>query len=112
MTATPAKPRGNLVPDFIAGLTTGVANIPDAMASSILAGVSPVQGLYAIMVGTPLGALFSSSAFMNVAATSALSITAGSALAAYPVEQRPSAIATLALVTGVIMVIAGLLRLG
>ena len=105
MTATPAKPRGNLVPDFIAGLTTGVANIPDAMASSILAGVSPVQGLYAIMVGTPLGALFSSSAFMNVAATSALSITAGSALAGYSVEQRPSAIATLALVTGVIMVL-------
>ena len=90
MTATPAKPRGNLVPDFIAGLTTGVANIPDAMASSILAGVSPVQGLYAIMVGTPLGAL---------------SITAGSALAGYSVEQRPSAIATLALVTGVIMVL-------
>jgi len=90
MTATPAKPRGNLVPDFIAGLTTGVANIPDAMASSILAGVSPVQGLYAIMVGTSLGAL---------------SITAGSALAGYSVEQRPSAIATLALVTGVIMVL-------
>ena len=112
MTTTPAKPRGNLVPDFIAGMTTGVANIPDAMASSILAGVSPVQGLYAIMVGTPLGALFSSSAFMNIAATSALSITAGSALAGYSAEQRPSAIATLALVTGLIMVVAGLLRLG
>ena len=110
--APPTKPRGNLVPDFIAGLTTGVANIPDAMASSILAGVSPVQGLYAIMVGTPLGALFSSSAFMNIATTSALSITAGSALAGYSVEQRPSAITTLALVTGVMMVVAGLLRLG
>ena len=68
MTATPApsKSRGTLVPDLIAGLTTGVANIPDAMASSILAGVNPVQGLYAVMVGTPLGAFLGSSAFMNV----------------------------------------------
>ena len=72
MTVTPTKSRGNLVPDFIAGLTTGVANIPDAMASSILAGVNPVQGLYAVMVGTPLGAFLGSSAFMNVATTSAL----------------------------------------
>ena len=66
------KTRGNLVGDLIAGLTTGVANIPDAMASAILAGANPVQGLYAIMIGTPLGAIFGSSAFMNVAATSAL----------------------------------------
>ena len=31
------KSRGNLVADPIAGLTTGVANIPDAMASAVLA---------------------------------------------------------------------------
>ena len=79
-TTQPTKARGNLVPDLIAGLTTGVANIPDAMASAVLAGANPVQGLYAIMIGTPLGAIFGSSAFMNVAATSALAITAGSAL--------------------------------
>ena len=87
-----AKKRGNLVPDLIAGLTTGVANIPDAMASAVLAGANPVQGLYAIMIGTPLGALFGSSAFMNVATTSALAITAGSALAtpASPATRTPS----------------------
>ena len=45
-------------PDLIAGVTTGVANIPDAMATAILAGANPVQGLYAIMIGTPLGAIF------------------------------------------------------
>ena len=68
MTTTPApsRSRGNLVADMIAGLTTGVANIPDAMASAILAGANPVQGLYALMIGTPLAALFGSSAFMNV----------------------------------------------
>ncbi len=114
MTATPApsKPRGNLVPDLIAGLTTGVANIPDAMASAILAGVNPLQGLYAVMIGTPLGALFSSSAFMNIAATSALAITAGSAVAGYSEDARASAITTLALLTGLVMLLAGLLKMG
>ena len=46
MTTTPApsRSRGTLVADMIAGLTTGVANIPDAMASAILAGVNPSRG--------------------------------------------------------------------
>ncbi len=46
----------NLVGDLVAGPTTGVANIPDAMASGVLAGANPVKWLYAIMVGTPLAA--------------------------------------------------------
>jgi SulP family sulfate permease len=113
MKSTTVKTRGNLVPDLIAGLTTGIANIPDAMASAVLAGVNPVQGLYAVMVGTPLGAVFGSSTFMNVAATSALAITAGSSIAGYNSgDARDSAITTLALLTGLAMVIAGLLRLG
>jgi SulP family sulfate permease len=113
MNTNPDKTRGNLVPDIIAGLTTGVANIPDAMASGVLAGVNPVQGLYAIMVGTPLGAIFGSSAYMNIATTSALAITAGSALAGYSSgESRDVAITTLALLTGLAMAFAGLLRLG
>ncbi len=100
------------VADLIAGLTTGVADIPDAMASAILAGANPVQGLYAIMVGTPLGALLGSSAFLTVAATSAVAITAGSALADYPAETHDSALTTLALLVGIVMVVAGLLKLG
>jgi SulP family sulfate permease len=113
MKTNPEKTRSSKVADLIAGLTTGVANIPDAMASGVLAGVNPVQGLYAIMVGTPLGAIFSSSAYMNIAATSALSITAGSAIAGYSSgDARDTAITTLALLTGVVMVIAGFLRLG
>lgn len=111
-TTTKTKPRGNLVPDMLAGLTTGVANIPDAMASAILAGANPVQGLYAIMVGTPLAAIFGSSAFMNVSATSALAITAGAALASYTGDAHAVAIATLAVLTGLLMVAAGLLKLG
>ena len=58
MTTNATKARGKLTPDLIAGVTTGVANIPDAMATARLAGANPVQGLYAIMIGTPLGAIF------------------------------------------------------
>ncbi len=112
MTTNAAKTRGKLTPDLIAGVTTGVANIPDAMATAILAGANPVQGLYAIMIGTPLGAIFGSFAFMNVSATNAMAITAGSALAAYSGEQHAVAISTLAVLTGFVMLIAGLLKLG
>jgi len=112
MTVTPDKTRGTLVADLIAGLTTGIANIPDAMASAILAGVNPLQGLYAIMIGTPLGALVGSSAFMTIAGTSALAITAGTALADFNDTERAAAVTTLALLTGLIMTLAGLLKLG
>lgn len=107
-----AQSRKGFVPDLIAGMTTGVANIPDAMASAILAGANPIQGLYALMIGTPLGAIFGSSAFMNVSATSALAITAGTALAAYTGEAHAVAIATLAFLTGALMVVFGLLKFG
>ncbi len=112
MTADATKPRRNFVPDLIAGLTTGIANIPDAMASGVLAGANPVQGLYAIMIGTPLGAIFGSSAFMNVSATSALAITAGSALVGYTGDAHARAISTLTLLAGVLMILAGLFKMG
>ena len=88
----PENPRRNVIPDFIAGLTTGVAAIPDSMASAILAGGNPVQGLYAIMIGTPLGAIFGSSAFMTVTTTSAVAITAAcpSATTASPRPPTPT----------------------
>ena len=108
----PARSRQGLVSDFIAGLTTGVADIPDAMASAILAGANPVQGLYAIMIGTPLGAICGSSAFMTVATTSAVAITAGSALASFSDEQHATGLAALGLLAGLIMVVAGWLRAG
>jgi MFS superfamily sulfate permease-like transporter len=44
--------------DLIAGLTTGLVQIPDAMASAILAAVKPVNGLNTLVIGTPIGALF------------------------------------------------------
>jgi len=104
--------RKQLVPDLIAGLTTGIADIPDAMASAVLAGANPVYGLYAIMVGKPIGGLLTSSQFMTLAATSAMALTAGSALAGYSGKEYAAALFTLTLLVGLFQVAAGLLKLG
>jgi SulP family sulfate permease len=104
--------RKHLVPDLIAGLTTGIADIPDAMASAVLAGANPVYGLYAIMVGKPVGGLLTSSQFMTLAATSAMALTTGSALAGYSGGEYAAALFTLTLLAGLFQVAAGLLKLG
>jgi SulP family sulfate permease len=104
--------RKQLVPDLVAGLTTGIADIPDAMASAVLAGANPVYGLYAIMVGKPIGGLLTSSHFMTLAVTSAMALTAGSALIAFSGEQHAQALFTLTLMVGLIQIIAGMLKLG
>ena len=102
----------SLIPDMVAGLTIGIANIPDAMASAILAGVNPVFGLYALMAGTPVGALLSSSHFMLIGTTSAMALTAGSALAHLSGPAQNEALFTLTLLVGLFMISAGLLRMG
>ncbi len=38
--------RTDLGPDFVAGLTVAVMHIPQSMAYAVLAGVTPVHGLY------------------------------------------------------------------
>lgn len=114
MTASPvpSRSRGKLVPDLIAGLTTSLVTIPDGMASAVLAGLNPVQGLYALMVGTPLAALTSSSQFMYVANTGALAVATGSALAAYSGDRLLSALVVLVILVGLLQLALGLLKAG
>jgi len=102
----------NLVPDAIAGFTNAVVNIPDAIAAAILAGVNPTYAFNAVMVGTPVGALFTSSEFMSLGPTSATMIIVGSALVGYSADTVLSAIVTLSILVGIFMLILGLLKLG
>ena len=49
-TAAPVKTgRGSLGADLTAGITVALVTIPDAMATAILAGVSPINGLYSLI---------------------------------------------------------------
>ena len=101
-----------LTSDLLAGLTFAVANIPTSMAHAMMATVSPVLGIYTLMVGTPLAAFFTSSVFMNVSTTSALSVAVGSSLINYPGSQKTVALATLVLLVGVISLVAGVFKMG
>ena len=106
------KNKSTISADMVAGLTASIPSIPDAMASGVLAGLNPVVGLYGMMIGTPIAALFTSSAFMTVGTTSAMAITIGPALTGYQGEEQIAALVTIALVIGFVQVMAGLLRLG
>ena len=104
--------RRHLAADMVAALTFAVVNVPQAMGHALLAAVNPVLGIYALMVAVPVGALFSSSVFMNVSTTGALSVAAGLALVEFPAGQRVEALVVLVLLVGAIQLVAGLLRLG
>jgi MFS superfamily sulfate permease-like transporter len=72
--------------DLVAGLTFALVNIPQAMANALLAFVNPVSGLYTLMIGMPIAAIFTSTRLMNVSTNSALSVAAGRALVVIPSE--------------------------
>lgn len=97
--------------DAIAGLVLGVESVPDGLASGLLAGVSPLAGLYGYLFGMVGGALFTSSTYMAVQATGAMSIiVADSGLSS--TDDPARSLYTLSILTGVVMIVAGALRMG
>ena len=98
--------------DLSAGLTTALVAIPDGIASAILAGLNPIQGLYALMIGTPIAAMLASSHFMVVANTGALAVATGSALGEFSGADKVQALIVLVVLVGLIQLALGLLRLG
>ena len=107
-----AATRESLGKDFTAGLITGVASIPDSMASAMLAGINPLTGLYTMMVATPIGAIFTSSHMMHISTTGALSLAVGSAVYGMPADRQLQAAFTLALMMGAIQAAMGLFKMG
>ena len=104
--------RDTLRKDAVAGLVLGVESVPDGLAAGLLAGVSPLSGLYAYLFGTIGGSLFTSSAFMAVQATGAMAIVIADVPAVHSASDQARALFTLSVLTGVIMLAAGFLRLG
>jgi len=104
--------RDTLRDDAIAGVVLGVESVPDGLAGGLLAGVNPVYGLYAYMVGTFTGGLFTSSSFMAVQATGAMAIVVADIGIVHAAEDPGRMLFTLSIVTGVVMLLAGLFKLG
>lgn len=98
--------------DGMAGLTFALVNIPQAMANALLANVNPLLGLYTLAIGTPIGAIFTGSVFMNVSTTSALSLAAGDVVGGMPASQRAVNLMVLVLMVGIVQLVAGIFKLG
>jgi SulP family sulfate permease len=98
--------------DVVAGVVLGVESVPDGLAGGLLAGVNPVFGLYAYMVGTFTGGLFTSSAFMAVQATGAMAIVVADIGYLTTTDSPDRALFTLSILTGIVMLAAGLLKAG
>jgi sulfate permease, SulP family len=98
--------------DAVAGVVLGVQSVPDGLATGLLAGVSPLSGLYGYLVGTAVGAVCTSSAFMAVQSTGAMAMVMSDVPALTNSADPARALVTLSVLTGVTMLVAGLLKLG
>lgn len=101
--------------DLVAGVSVAVVAVPIAIAYSQLAGVPPVHGLYASILPLLAYALFGTSRQLIVApdaATCAIVAAVVVPLAASDPARTISLTMTLALLTGLVCIAAGVLRLG
>jgi len=106
----------NLKPDLIAGLTAAAVVLPKAMAYATVAGLPVAAGLYTAFVPMVVYALLGTSRVLSVSSTATLAILASTQLALAVPDGDPdklaTAAATLAALTGVLLLLASALRLG
>jgi len=105
-------PQKILKNDLITGLVMSIVNVPGALANGLLAGVNPVYGVYSMIAGTSVAALFTSSVIMNVDSTSATSIATGDFLATISSDEQLGYLVVLGLLVGLFMLLFGILKLG
>jgi SulP family sulfate permease len=101
--------------DLLAGLTVAVVAVPQSMAYALIAGIPVQYGLYASIVPTIVGCLWSSSAHLITGPTTAVSLVVFTSLAELASPGTPHYIELcflLALVVGAIQIGMGLARLG
>ena len=106
------NPFANLRYDLVAGSVLGIESVPDGLATGLLAGVNPLAGVYGYMVGVVGGAVATSSVFMAVQGTGAMAILVADVGAVHHAADPGRALFTLTMMTGVVMMAAGLLKLG
>ena len=102
----------NLTSDVGASITMALVAVPDAISSAILAGVNPIYGFNALIVGTPIGSLFTSSQFMNIGSTAAMMLALGGVLANFSEQDTLSAMVTLTVLIGLFQLLLGIFKLG
>lgn len=111
-----AQTQATLRPDIIAGLTAAAVVLPKAMAYATVAGLPVAVGLYTAFIPMIIYALLGTSRVLSVSSTTTLAILAATQLGVVVPDGDPAklltAVATLSALTGAILVLASLLRLG
>ncbi len=107
--------RGLLAGDVSAGIVVAMMMIPQGMAYAMVAGLPPVAGIYASILPPLLYALFGSSMTQSVGPMAIISLMTAAALAPLAVAGSGLYVvlaAQLALLSGVVLLVCGLLRIG
>lgn len=105
----------DLGPDLAAGLTLAAIAIPEQMATARLGGFSPVMGFVVFIAGTLAFAALGSSRVLSAGADSTITPIFAGALAASVAAGSPgyfSLTILLAIMTGIVVMAAGIFRLG
>ena len=107
--------RAQLPGDISAGLVVAMMMIPQGMAYALVAGLPPVVGIYASILPPIVYALFGSSMTQSVGPMAIVSLMTAAVIA--PLAPAGSALASvlaaqLALVSGAVLLLCGLLRMG
>ncbi|NHZ33583.1 SulP family inorganic anion transporter [Massilia rubra] len=107
--------RASLAGDISAGIVVALMMIPQGMAYALVAGLPPVAGIYASILPPILYAIFGSSMTQSVGPMAIISLMTAAALA--PLAAPGSGLyivlaAQLALASGAVLLLCGLLRLG
>ena len=111
----PAYPRDNLRADIVGGLTSWGVMVPVAMAYAQIAGVPPQVGLATAFAALLGYAVFGTSRQLKVTTSSSMAIMSAAVVAPLAAGDAGSYLALtagLALVVGVVLVVAGFVRLG
>src|SRR4051812_2131608 len=98
--------------DGIAGLVSGIANLPGEMASAVLASVNPILAINTLIVGMPIAGMISSTRSMMFDTTGAMILVAADGLADRQGDDRAQALIVIALTAGIFQVVLGVLGLG
>ncbi|MFC3095707.1 SulP family inorganic anion transporter [Alteromonas sediminis] len=99
---------GNIRGDVLAGIVVALALIPEAIAFSIIAGVDPKVGLYASFCIAVIIAIVGGRPGMISAATGAMALVMVTLVKEHGLEYLLAA----TLLTGILQIIAGYLKLG
>lgn len=94
--------------EILAGLTVALALIPEAVAFSLIAGLSPLTGLYAAFTIGLVTSIFGGRPGMISGATGAIAVVIVSLAQSHGVEY----IFATVILAGIIQILAGVLRLG